>query len=137
MPQNPLNHKEIYICLAIIACFLLVLGVYHTWFAALGFVALGCFFVHCRKRRAQQKEELYTYLDELVQSVGGTTSYAVRNLPMAMLLIDRDGTLLWSNPLLDTFLGMKVKAGEKMSVMWPELPLSDMTEESGDRKSVV
>ncbi len=131
MPQNPLNQKEIYICLAIIACFLLVMGWYHTWFAALGFVALGCFFVHCHKRRARQKEELYTYLDELVQSVGGTTSYAVRNLPMAMLLIDRDGTLLWSNPLLDTFLGMKVKAGEKMSVLWPELPLSDMTEESG------
>lgn len=131
MPQYLLNQKEIYICLAVIACFLLA----HLWMypeiAVPGLIVLGWFFVYCRKRRSRQKEELYAYLDEMVKSVEDTSSYAVRNLPMAMLLIDRDGTLLWSNPLLDTFLGTKVAAGEKMSVLWPELPLSDMTEESG------
>lgn len=131
MPQYPLNQKEIYICLAVIACFLIAMFWLYPQIAVLGLVSLGFFFLYCRKRRVHQKEELYAYLEEMVRSVEDTSSYAVRNLPIAMLLIDRDGTLLWNNPLLDTFLGVKVTAGEKMSVVWPELPLSEMTEESG------
>lgn len=131
MPQYPLNQKEIYICLAVIACFLLALLWAHPTFAVIGLIALAFFFAYCRKRRSRQKQELYSYLADMVMSVEDTSSYAVRNLAMGILLVDRAGTLLWSNPLLDTFLGTKVTAGEKMSVLWPELPLSDITDESG------
>ena len=89
MPQYPLNQKEIYICLGVIACFLFALLWAHPAAAVIGLIALAAFFVYCRKRRSRQKEELYAYLAEMVMSVEDTSSYAVRNLSMAILLVDR------------------------------------------------
>lgn len=133
MPQGPSFWFDTRIYLAVAATLLLIIVFYNKYLAALGFILLVALYLYGRERYTEQQKAIHVYLDTMVHNVEEITTYALKNLPIAMALIDEEGTLQWCNGAMFEWLGPNLKAGDLILKVMPGLPLKEMMGHSGQQ----
>lgn len=131
MPQGPSFWFDSHVFLAVAAALLIVIGFYNQYVAVLGAILLGALYMYGRKRYARQQKELSVYLNAMTHNIDQTTFYALQNLPVAIALVDKEARLHWFNQVFADWMGDKIEQGQSVLKMWPEMPLEQMWEKSG------
>lgn len=131
MPQGPSFWFDTRIYLAVAATLLIIIVFYNKYLAMLGLVLLIALYLYGRERYTEQQKAINVYLDTMVHNVEEITTYALKNLPLAMSLVDEEGTLQWCNGAMFEWLGPKIKAGDSILKVLPGLPLPEMMGKSG------
>lgn len=131
MPQGPSFWFDTRIYLAVAAALLLVIVFYNKYVAVLGAILLVVLYLYGRERHIEQQKAMNAYLDSMAHNVESVTTYALKNLPLAMALVDETGRLQWGNSVLFEWTDNQVKAGQSLLTIWPELPLKEMWGQSG------
>ncbi|MEN6565171.1 MAG: DHH family phosphoesterase [Veillonellales bacterium] len=133
MPQGPSFWFDTRIYLAVAAALLLVIVFYNKYVAVLGAILLVVLYLYGRERHIEQQKAMNAYLNSMAHNVESVTTYALKNLPLAMALVDEAGRLQWGNSILFDWTDNQVKAGQSLLTAWPELPLKAMWGQSGQQ----
>lgn len=131
MPQGPSFWLDTRIYLVVAAVLLLVIVFYNKYVAVLGAILLIALYLYSRDRHNEQQKAFNEYLDKMVHSVEEITTYALKNLPLAMVIVDADGKVRWCNSTLFEWVGDDLKADDSVLRLWPELPFEEMWGQSG------
>ncbi|MDD4599705.1 Cyclic-di-AMP phosphodiesterase GdpP [bioreactor metagenome] len=131
MPQGPSFWFDTRIYLLVAAMLLLVIVFYNKYVAVLGAILLFALYLYGRERHREQQKAISAFLDTMVHNVEEITTYALKNLPMAMVIVDADGKLKWCNSALFDWFSGDLKAGDSIIKVWPELPLDELWGEVG------
>ncbi len=131
MPQGPSFWFDTHVFLAVAVALLMVIAFYNQYVALLGIILLGALYIYGRKRSAEQQKELNVYLNAMTHNIDQATFYALQNLPVAIALVDKEAHLHWFNKVLADWMGDKIEQGQSVLKMWPEMPLEQMWEKSG------
>lgn len=131
MPQGPSFWFDTRIYLLVASALLLVIVFYNKYVAVLGAILLVALYLYGRERHKEQQKALNAFLDTMVHNVEEVTTYALKNLPMAMVIIDANGRLRWCNSTLFEWAPEGLKAGDSILKVWPNLPLDELWDQSG------
>lgn len=131
MPQGPSFWFDTRIYLAVATALLVVIIFYNPYVAVLGAILLGSLYLYGRERHIERQKDLNNYLDTMSHSVEQGASYALKNLPLVMTIIDQEGKLFWYNDVLKEWFTDELKIGESILTIFPELPLDKIWGRSG------
>lgn len=131
MPQGPSFWLDARIYLVVAAVLLLVIVFYNKYVAVLGAILLIALYLYSRERHSEQQKELSAYLDKMIYNVQEITTYALKNLPLAMAIVDTEGKVVWCNSTLFEWAGDSLKGGDPIQKLWPELPIKEIWGEAG------
>lgn len=131
MPQGPSFWFDTRIYLVVATMLLLVIVFYNKYVAVLGAILLAALYLYSRERHNEQQKALSAYLDTMVHNVEEITTYALKKLPLAMVIIDGEGQIKWCNSAMFEWTGNSLKAGDPILEVWPELPLNELWGEFG------
>ena len=90
------------------------------------FIIVAACIVWMKRCDMMQEKKLMLYLDNLSAGVSAGTSYAVRNLPLGIAVMDEKKKLVWANSVFRAWMtraeeGMpfrEILQGQKMSRLW-------------------
>lgn len=133
MPKGPSFWFDTRIYLAVMAAFLLIISYYNHYAAILGAILLYALYLYGRERYTAQQKEVSNYLETIGRSVDNAASQAFKNLPLAIVIVDQQGTIHWRNELLREWVGA-VSPGDSIVNIWPEIPLEKMVGKDGQTK---
>lgn len=57
------------------------------------------------KRASNRRSDLKSYLENMTDNIDQTSNYALQNLPTAIVIIDGNGNICWSNSVFRDWLG--------------------------------
>lgn len=97
--------------------------------AGIVWLCLGA-FSHERSRERHRHFE--DYCRKVVSNINEVTTYAIENLPQAMMIVGEDGRLLWANETLTVYLGAQPNPGEAVSEFWASLPVESLWGQTGE-----
>ena len=123
MPNGPSFWFDTRIYLAVAAALLVIIVFYNPYVAILGAILLVALYAYGRERYIQQQRALSSYLYSMTHNIEQGSSYALKNLPMAMIIVDRLGRLYWFNDVLTEWFDEEVKVGNSILNLYPSLPL--------------
>lgn len=132
MPQGPSFWFDTRIYLLVAAVLLLVIVFYNKYVAVLGTILLVALYLYGRERHKEQQKALNAFLDTMVHNVEEITTYALKNLPMAMVITDREGRLKWCNSVLFQWGPQDLKAGDSILRVWPEFDFEEFWGDTGN-----
>jgi len=131
MPQGPSFWFDTRIYLAVAAALLVIIVFYNPYVAVLGGILLGALYWYGHERHLQQQKALNSYLYSMTHNIEQGSSYALKNLPIVMIIVDRKGRLYWYNDVLTEWFDQKIEVGHSMLVLCPSLPLEKNWGKSG------
>lgn len=131
MPQGPSFWFDTRIYLLVAALLLLVIVFYNKYVAVLGAILLAALYLYGRERHKEQQKALNAFLDTMVHNVEEITTYALKNLPMAMIIIDADCRLKWCNSTFFNWVENGIKAEDSILKIWPEMPFDEIWGQNG------
>ncbi len=131
MPQGPSFWFDTRIYLAVAAALLAVIVFYNPHVAVLGAILLAALYLYGRERYLQQQKAMSRYLDTMSYNVEQGAEYALRSLPLAMLMVDEAGRLYWYNNVLSQWFPEVVEIGLPVQELWPQLPIDRMMGQDG------
>jgi c-di-AMP phosphodiesterase-like protein len=132
MPRNLSAWIDICIHLAIIFILVLVLSYYNFYVAAIGFLVLVCMVSFARERCMDRRHAFRDYCNNVIRNVNDVVNYAIEKLPQAVLLVDENGRLQWSNKELERYLGKKPAMGTSIKDYWPGIILGPVWGTQGE-----
>lgn len=121
MPRNSSAWVDLRIHLLVVAGLLLVLLFYNQYVALIGLVLLVVLFVYGRERCNDRQKALEEYYRNVVKNVNELSNYAIEHLPIAILIINRDGRLQWCNDELVKWLGGQPEIGTSIHNFWEKV----------------
>jgi len=131
MPNGPSFWFDTRIYLAVATALLVIIVFYNPYVAILGAIVLGALYLYGRERHMQQQKELSSYLYSMSQNIEQGSLYALHNLPMAMMIVDRQGQLYWYNEVLTQWFTEEIKVGHSIATLYPALPIEKNWGKSG------
>lgn len=131
MPQGPSFWFDTRIYLAVAAALLVVIVFYNPYVAVLGAILLGSLYLYGRERHIERQKALNSYLYTMSHSIEQGASYALKNLPLVMIIINREGKLYWYNDVLAEWFDDKIKIGQSIITVCHDFPLDKIWGKSG------
>jgi c-di-AMP phosphodiesterase-like protein len=131
MPQGPSLWFDTRIYLAVAAALLIVIVFYNPYVAVLGAILLGSLYLYGRERHIERQKALNSYLYTMSHSIEQGASYALKNLPLVMIIINQEGKLYWYNDVLTEWFNPETKIGQSILTVCPDLPLDKIWGRSG------
>ncbi|MDF2634613.1 MAG: diguanylate cyclase and phosphoesterase [Pelosinus sp.] len=131
MPQGPSFWFDTRIYLAVATALLVVIVFYNPYVAVLGAILLISLYLYGRERHVERQKALDSYLYTMSHSIEQGASYAFKNLPLVMMIIDKEGKLYWHNDVLSDWLEEEIALGESIMTLFPEFPLDNIWGKSG------
>lgn len=121
MPQGPSAWFDARVYLSVVAALLLIIVYYNPYIAVLGAIVLFVLYKYGRERNLARRRELAQYLDAMAFNRDAAVQYALQHLPVAIALVDEEGTLHWSNSVFADWAPQPVEQGRPVYTAWPEL----------------
>ena len=93
-----------------------------------------CVVFFLRERTLKRERELEAYFRDVVSHVKPVTTYAVERLPIAILIVDEEGRLQWSNAELASRIAPapRPEHGTPVESFWPEMILKPIWGMTGE-----
>ena len=131
MPHGPSFWFDTRIYLAVAAALLVVIVFYNPYVAILGAILLGALYAYGYERHLQQQRDLSSYLYNMTHNIEQGSLYALKNLPLAILIVDRKGRLHWYNDVLTEWFSGEIKVGYSIFELYRSLPLEKVWGKAG------
>ena len=134
LPRNTSAWPDICILLAACGLFAAAFFAFDPYLGSGAVALVLCLAFFVRGRQVRRDHNLDTYFRDVVGHVKPVTNYAVERLPVAILIVDAEGRLQWSNAELARRLAPAphLEHGTPVKNFWPELivkPIWGMTGE--------
>ena len=124
------------ICILLAACGLLAAALFSfdVYFGGGAAVLFLCLALFVRERNLKRERNLETYYRSVVSQIKPVMNHAVDKLPIAVLIVDAEGTLQWGNHELGVRLGLSAapKRGTPVKDFWPEMILKPIWGMTGE-----
>jgi len=131
MPQGPSFWFDTRIYLAVATALLLVIVFYNPYVAVLGAILLVSLYLYGRERHKERQKALDNYLYTMSHCIEQGASYALKSLPLVMMIINQEGKLFWYNDVLAEWFDDQVQVGQSIMTLCPDLPLEKIWGKSG------
>lgn len=131
MPQGPSAWFDARVYLSVVAALLLIIVYYNPYIAVLGAIVFFVLYKYGRERSLARRRELAQYLDAMAFNRDAAVQYALQHLPVAIALVDEEGTLHWSNSVFADWAPQPVEQGHPVHTAWPDLAPSRIWGRSG------
>ena len=131
MPHGPSFWFDTRIYLAVAAALLVIIVFYNPYVAILGAILLAALYAYGHERHIQQQRALSKYLYNMTHNIEQGSSHALQNLPLVMIIVDRQGNLYWYNDVLTEWFDDEIKVGHSILLLCPSLPLEKNWGKSG------
>ena len=134
MPKHTSSWPDV--CIMLAACGLLAAGLVpfdkFLGSGALVLVLVLAFFV--RERQIRRERDLEAYFRDVVSYIKPVMNYAVDRMPVAILMVNEEGRLLWSNAELSAKLSPAPhpEFGTPVKDFWPEMILKPIWGMTGE-----
>lgn len=131
MPQGPSFWFDTRIYLAVATALLVVIVFYNPYVAVLGAILLVSLYLYGRERHKERQKALDNYLYTMSHCIEQGASYALKSLPLVMMIINQEGKLFWYNDVLAEWFDDEVQVGQSITTLCPDLPLDKIWGKSG------
>ncbi|MBC8016080.1 MAG: DHH family phosphoesterase, partial [Sporomusaceae bacterium] len=131
MPQGPSFWFDTRIYLAVAAALLVIIVFYNPYVAVLGAILLAALYAYGHERHIHQQRAFSSYLYNMTHNIEQGSAYALKSLPLVMMIVDRQGLLYWYNTVLTEWLDEEIKVGYSILEFYPSLPLEKNWGKSG------
>lgn len=131
MPQGPSFWFDTRLYLAVATALLVVIVFYNPYVAVIGAILLVSLYLYGRERHIERQKELNTYHYTMSHCIEQGASYALKNLPLVMMIVDKEGKLFWFNSVLSEWYDEEVFLGQSIMTICPEFPLDKVWGKSG------
>ena len=124
------------ICVMLAACAILAAGLFpfDKYFGGGAIVLVICLAFFVRERQIKRERDLEAYFRDVVSYIKPVMNYAVDRMPVAILMVNEEGKLLWSNAELAAKLSPAPhpEFGTQVSSFWPEMILKPIWGMTGE-----
>ena len=123
MPNGPSFWFDTRIYLAVAAALLVIIVFYNPYVAILGAILLAVLYLYGHERHIQQQKALSSYLYSMTHNIEQGSAHALKNLPLVMIIVDRQGRLYWFNDVIKEWFDEEIKVGHSIFALFESLPL--------------
>ena len=114
----------------VIAALLVILACFNPIVAALSTILVVGVYWMLKKTQSEQDEQINAYLDSVSTGVTEASSYAIRNLPIGIAIIDQKSHLVWGNSVFRDWQE-DIEEGERLQKIVPDTQLAKFWGKSG------
>ena len=118
MPRNLSAWSDLVIHLAIMLVMIAILSQYNKYLAAIAFVVWLMLALFARERCRVRVKQFREYCENVVGGGKELMTYAMANLPQAVIIIDENGNLQWCNELTKNFTDINPEQGMNVEEFW-------------------
>lgn len=118
MPRNLSAWIDLTIHLIVMAALIGVLSYYNTYIAVIAFVLWLCLVSFARERCYDRSKRFERYCRNVISNINEMMNYAMENLPQAILIVDEEGRIQWTNRRVVEYLGMKPEQDMDVKELW-------------------
>lgn len=130
MPQGPSFWFDTRIYLAVTAALLVVVAFYNHYLAVLGAILLYALFLYGRERHTERQKALSHYIESMTHHIDEASFFALQNLPLAIVMVDKTGLIHWHNSVFVDWTGEVVPEQTILDV-WSDLDLDEIWARNG------
>lgn len=132
MPRNLSAWIDLTIHLLIMLVLIMVLSCYNYYVAAIAGVVWLALVSFARERCVDRSRRFERYCRNVVKNINEMVNYAVEELPQAILVVNNEGRLLWSNEQLARYVGNKLEQGTDIKDVWPGIIVNPIWGQEGE-----
>ena len=132
MPRNLSAWIDLTIHLLIMLVLIMVLSCYNYYVAAIAGVVWLALVSFARERCVDRSRRFERYCRNVVKNINEMVNYAVEELPQAILVVNNEGRLLWSNDQLARYVGNKLEQGTDIKDVWPGIIVNPIWGQEGE-----
>ena len=118
MPRNLSAWYDLVIHLAVMLMMVAILSQYNRYLAAIAFLVWLMLALFARERCRVRIRQFQEYCENVVGGGKELMQYAVTNIPQAVMIIDNDGCLQWSNDFVKIFSSVEPEQGMHINDFW-------------------
>ena len=123
MPRNLSAWVDLTIHLVVMLALIGVLYFYNEYLAAGAAVLWLCLASFARERCADRSRRFEIFFKNVLRNLGAMLSYAVEELPQAVIIVNKEGRLQWASKRLQEYVGVLVEQDTDVRDIWPGLLL--------------
>ncbi|MBQ1511704.1 MAG: DHH family phosphoesterase, partial [Selenomonadaceae bacterium] len=105
MPRNLSAWIDLTIHLIVMAALIGVLSYYNTYIAVIAFVLWLCLVSFARERCYDRSKRFERYCRNVISNINEMMNYAMESLPQAILIVDEEGRIQWTNHRIVEYVG--------------------------------
>lgn len=124
------------VCIMLAACGILAAALFSfdRYFGGGAVVLVLCLAFLVRERQLKRERDLEAYFRDVVSYIKPVMNYAVDRMPVAILMVNEEGRLLWSNAELSAKLSPAPhpEFGTPVKDFWPEMILKPIWGMTGE-----
>ena len=124
------------VCIMLAACGILAAALFSfdRYFGGGAVVLVLCLAFLVRERQLKRERDLEEYFRDVVSYIKPVMNYAVDRMPVAVLMVNQEGRLLWSNAELSAKLAPAPhpEFGTPVKDFWPEMILKPIWGMTGE-----
>ena len=131
MPRNLSAWLDACVHLAVLLALVLVLSYYNAYVASIAFVVWLLVALFARERCLARHRAFETYCRDVVRNVSEVTNFAIERLPQAVVIVNPEGRIAWTNGAVKDYLGETPEPGLSLKEFWPGIILEPFWGGSG------
>lgn len=132
-PMKELNIPEVRIYIWYVLLLSLILFFYDWHVAVIAIIVWACFVYYNYKIGERRREEWVAHLETLSEHIDWATKNAVISIPMPLVVLEMDGSIMWYNPRFSEIMGNKKMFNKNIAEYVPELKINNMLDNTTTR----
>ena len=121
LPANLSAWVDLTVHLAVMLAIIAMLSFYNSYIAAISLVLWVCLASFARERCRDRSKRFERYCKSVIGSISQMMSYAVGNLPQAIIIVNQDGRIEWTNERVVDVMGANPGQDRVATEVWPGL----------------
>lgn len=131
MPNKLSIWIDVCIALLMSLALLIILFQYNWYIFSGGIVLWICLFLYLKERSVDRRKTLTSYYENVIKNVNELSNFALEQLPLVIMVINKDLRLEWYNHELERWLNHKPEIGTFLTDIWPNIPIDNIWGKNG------
>lgn len=132
MPKSLSAWSDLALQLAVILVLVMILSRYNKYLAAAALVVWVALCLFSWERNKHRKKKFIEYCENVVGSGNEMMSYAMMNIPQAVMVIDGEGKLQWNNDITGNYSELPPEQGAFVNDFWNGILRDEVLESTPD-----
>ncbi len=121
MPRNLSAWIDLTVHLVVMLVMIGLIASYNIFLAAVGFIVWLCLAFFAWERCNDRTKRFERYCRTVVRNLNEMMNYAIEDLPQAILIVDKEGRIQWSNERIADYVGEKPEQNTDVHDIWPNI----------------
>ena len=132
MPRNLSAWSDLVIHLAVMLVMVAILSQYNKYLAAIAFLVWFVLALFARERCRVRIKQFQEYCENVIGGGKELMTYAMTNIPQAVIIVDEHGYMQWCNELTKNFTDINPEQGMHVDEFWQGILQDEIFESSND-----